>query len=92
MYIFSFLSPQSLLLVLTGYMSLYFHVNNFSDRVMVALTVMLVMASLQSSIQDSLPKTAYFKFIDWWILFVLNTQVSEFETKTLTGTKIIKGS
>ena len=89
---FSFLSPQSLLLVLTGYMSLYFHVNNFSDRVMVALTVMLVMASLQSSIQDSLPKTAYFKFIDWWILFVLNTQVSEFETKTLTGTKIIKGS
>lgn len=30
-------------------------------RVMVALTVMLVMASLQSSIQDSLPKTAYFK-------------------------------
>ena len=59
-------------------MSLYFHVTNFSDRVMVALTVMLVMASLQSSIQDSLPKTAYFKFIDWWILFVLNTQVCFF--------------
>ena len=42
---------------------------------MVALTVMLVMASLQSSVQDSLPKTAYFKFIDWWILFSLNTQI-----------------
>ena len=66
---------QSLFLVLTGYMSLFFDVHNFSDRVMVALTVMLVMASLQSSVQDSLPKTAYFKFIDWWILFSLNTQV-----------------
>lgn len=66
---------QSFLLVMTGYMSLFFHVNNFSDRVMVALTVMLVMASLQSSIQESLPKTAYFKFIDWWILISLNTQV-----------------
>ena len=66
---------QSLLLILTGYMSLFFHANNFSDRVMVALTVMLVMASLQSSIQDSLPRTAYFKFIDWWILFSLNAQV-----------------
>lgn len=67
---------QSLMLVLTGYMSLFFSVNNFSDRVMVALTVLLVMASLQSSIQDSLPKTAYFKLIDWWILFSLNTQVN----------------
>lgn len=52
---------QSFLLVMTGYMSLFFHVSRFSDRVMVALTVMLVMASLQSSVQDSLPKTAYFK-------------------------------
>ena len=69
---------QSFLLVITGYMSLFFQVNNFSDRVMVALTVMLVMASLQSSIQDSLPKTAYFKFIDWWILVSLNTQVGDF--------------
>jgi ABC-type multidrug transport system fused ATPase/permease subunit len=66
---------QSLLLVLTGYMSIFFHVNNFSDRVMVALTVMLVMASLQTSVQDALPKTAYFKFIDWWILFAMNTQI-----------------
>ncbi len=66
---------QSFFLVLTGYMSLFFSVSNFSDRVMVALTVMLVMASLQSSVQDSLPKTAYFKFIDWWILFSLNTQI-----------------
>lgn len=66
---------QSILLVLTGYMSMFFHVNNFSDRVMVALTVMLVMASLQSAVQDSLPKTAYFKFIDWWLLVALNTQV-----------------
>ena len=56
-------------------MSMFFHVNNFSDRVMVALTVMLVMASLQSSIQDSLPKTAYFKFVDYWILVSQNIQV-----------------
>ena len=76
---------QSLFLVLTGYMSLFFHVNNFSDRVMVALTVMLVMASLQSSIQDSVPKTAYFKFIDWWILFSLNTQIALMAYHTFLG-------
>ena len=66
---------QSLALVFTGYMSLFFNVYNFSDRVMVALTVLLVMVSLQSSIQDALPKTAYIKIIDWWILFSLNSQV-----------------
>ena len=72
---------QSFLLVLTGYMSLFFNVNNFSDRVMVALTVMLVMASLNSSIQDALPKTAYFKYIDWWVLVSINTQVSHTYSK-----------
>ncbi|TRY72284.1 hypothetical protein TCAL_08599 [Tigriopus californicus] len=76
---------QSLLLIITGYMSLFFHVNNFSDRVMVALTVMLVMASLQSAIQDSLPRTAYIKFIDWWILFSLNTQIFIMAYHTFLG-------
>lgn len=78
---------QSFLLVITGYMSFFFHVNDFSDRVMVALTVLLVMASLQTSVQEAIPKTAYFKFIDWWILFSLNTQIVIMAFHTYLATK-----
>ena len=43
---------QTLTLTLVGCLSFLFDVNNFSDRVMVTLTTMLVVATLASSIQQ----------------------------------------
>ena len=43
---------QTFLLVLVGYMSLYFDIEDFTDRIMVTLTSMLVVATLLSAIQS----------------------------------------
>ena len=43
---------QTFLLLCIGYMSYYFDVDNFSDRIMVTLTTMLVVATITSSIQS----------------------------------------
>ena len=42
---------QNFFLIGVGYMSLFFDVDNFSDRIMVTLTTMLVVATITSSIQ-----------------------------------------
>ena len=59
---------QTSLLNLTVTFTLFFEVTNFSDRIMVTLTVMLVMVTLQSTVQATLPPTAYYKLIDYWLL------------------------
>ncbi|XP_059081415.1 uncharacterized protein LOC131879190 [Tigriopus californicus] len=66
---------QTFILIGIGYMSLHFDVDNFSDRIMVTLTTMLVIATITASIQESLPKTSYYKLIDWWLLFSMNALV-----------------
>ena len=43
---------QTLILVLVGYITFYFDVENFTDRVMVCLTTMLVIATITSTIQQ----------------------------------------
>ena len=43
---------QTFLLTCVGYFSYYFDVDNFSDRIMVVLTTMLVVATINSSIQN----------------------------------------
>ena len=43
---------QTFLLILVGYMSLYFDIEDFTDRIMVTLTSMLVVATLLSAIQS----------------------------------------
>lgn len=63
---------QTLILVSVGYLSFFFRVDNFTDRIMVTLTVMLVVATIMSTIQQSLPKTSYYKLIDYWLMFTLN--------------------
>ena len=45
--------------------------SNFDTNVMVSLTTLLVMYTLFQSISDTLPKTAYLKLIDKWLLFSL---------------------
>ncbi len=42
---------QTGILMMVGYMSYYFRVDNFTDRIMVTLTTMLVIATITSSIQ-----------------------------------------
>ena len=42
------------------------------DRVMVAITCMLVVANVQSSVGEMIPKTSYFKMIDYFLLYSLN--------------------
>ena len=43
---------QTFLSTCVGYFSYYFDVDNFSDRIMVVLTTMLVVATITTSIQD----------------------------------------
>ena len=42
---------QNFVLIGVGYMSLFFDVDNFTDRIMVTLTTMLVVATITASIQ-----------------------------------------
>ena len=39
---------------------------------MVTITCMLVVANVQSSVGDMIPKTSYFKMIDYFLLYSLN--------------------
>ena len=57
---------QSILLLIVAYMTFYYRVDNFQDRVMVSITCMLVIANVQSSINEMVPKTSYLKMIDIW--------------------------
>ncbi|TRY75302.1 hypothetical protein TCAL_15664 [Tigriopus californicus] len=67
---------QTIILVSVGFLSFFFRVDNFTDRIMVTLTVMLVVATIMSTIQQNLPKTAYYKLIDYWLMFILNILAS----------------
>ena len=52
---------QTFILICIGYMSFYFDVDNFTDRIMVTLTTMLVIATITASIQEV--NTFNFKFM-----------------------------
>ena len=60
--------PTSLLWIL-AYLTLFISLDDFSDRIMVSVTALLVLAALLSSINSSLPDTSYFKYIDLWFLW-----------------------
>ncbi|XP_066975374.1 uncharacterized protein [Macrobrachium rosenbergii] len=61
----------TLLLVIISYTTFYFALEDFTNRIMVSLTSLLVMASLFSQIASGLPKTAYMKLIDVWFIFCI---------------------
>ena len=81
---------QTLLLLVISFMTFFFEVDNFTDKIMVVLTTMLVIATLQSSAQESLPKTAYFKLIDFWFLFSLNIFILTFMYHVFVGYMLSK--
>ena len=39
---------------------------------MIAITTMMVVATIQASINKMVPKTAYYKMIDYWLLYSFN--------------------
>ena len=39
---------------------------------MISITNMMVVATVQSSIVKMVPKTAYYKMIDYWLLYSFN--------------------
>ena len=59
------------LLWLLAYSTLFINVQNFNNRFMGSVTSLLVLASLLGSIQNGLPKTSYFKYIDLWFLWYI---------------------
>nr|XP_053657227.1 LOW QUALITY PROTEIN: uncharacterized protein LOC128706291 [Cherax quadricarinatus] len=69
-YISSVYIPTLLLLIIC-YLTLFFDINDFSDRVMVSLTSLLVLAALFSQTSQAIPKTAYLKLIDVWFVFLI---------------------
>ena len=42
------------------------------DRIMIAITTMMVVATVQASIDKMVPKTGYYKMIDYWLLYSFN--------------------
>jgi len=64
---------QSIVLLIVAYMTFYFKISNFQDRIMIAITTMMVVATIQSSINKMVPKTAYYKMIDYWLFYTFNT-------------------
>jgi len=63
---------QSVILIGVAYMTFYFKISNFQDRIMISITIMMVIATVQSSIVKMVPKTAYYKMIDFWLLYSFN--------------------
>ncbi|KAA0193776.1 hypothetical protein HAZT_HAZT006108 [Hyalella azteca] len=67
-YILTLYIPTVLLAVI-AYFSLFFNPMGFESRISVALTSLLVLASLFTQTSNSLPKTSYFKLVDIWLFF-----------------------
>ena len=54
------------ILWLLAYATLFINTEHSSDRLMVAVTTLLVLAALLSAINKDMPKTSYIKFLDVW--------------------------
>ncbi|XP_059086853.1 uncharacterized protein LOC131883401 isoform X1 [Tigriopus californicus] len=60
---------QTLIVLIVAFATFFFDLNDFSDRIMVNTVLLLVMATINASIQNHVPVTSYFKLIDVWLLF-----------------------
>jgi len=63
---------QSVLLLAVAYLTFYFRLSNFQDRIMISITCMLIISTIQSSIDKMVPKTSYFKLVDVFLLYSFN--------------------
>nr|XP_045625856.1 uncharacterized protein LOC123775072 [Procambarus clarkii] len=69
-YLLTLYIPTALLIVI-AYASFFFNPDDFNSRITVALTALLVLASLFTQMSNSLPKTSYFKLVDVWLFFAI---------------------
>ena len=56
------------LLIIISYLTFWFPLDDFNDRIMVSLTSLLVLASLFAQTSSGLPRTSYLKLIDIWFV------------------------
>ena len=69
-YILSIFMP-TLLLVIVSYCSFYFEEDDFTDRIMVSLTSLLVLSTFISTASSSMARVSYFTFLDIWLSFCI---------------------
>ena len=81
---------QSVLLLIVAYMTFYYRVDNFQDRVMVSITCMLVIANVQSSINTMVPKTSYLKMIDYFLMYSFNIIIVVMVYHTYQATHVLE--
>ena len=67
----TFLPTISLVVIVE--VTLFFEASKLDLSVTLSLTIMLVMYTLYQSISVTIPKTAYLKLIDYWLIFCLLT-------------------
>lgn len=61
----------TLLLVIVSYGSFYFQEDDFTDRIMVSLTSLLVLSTFISTASSSMARVSYFTFLDIWLSFCI---------------------
>ena len=61
------------LLWILAYFTLFIDIEHFSDRFVGAVTILLVLVAVKWTVNEDLPKTSYFKFIDLWFLWYIST-------------------
>ena len=59
----------TILLWMLAYFTIFIKPENFNERMMVSVTVLLVLAALLAPIRSEIPPTSYFKYIDLWFLW-----------------------
>ncbi|KAK7070885.1 hypothetical protein SK128_003092 [Halocaridina rubra] len=69
-YLISIYMP-TLLLVVVSYVTFYFDQEDFSDRIMVSLTALLVLSTFLSTASSSMARVSYFTFLDIWLSFCI---------------------
>ena len=58
-----------------AYFTFFIDTKNFNNRFMGSVRSLLVLSSLLQSMQNSLPKTTYFKYIDCWFLGYITNSI-----------------
>ena len=65
----------SWLIWFVAYLSFFISLENFNNRFMGSLTSLLVLCSLLTAMTNTLPKTSYFKFVDFWFLWYISNSI-----------------
>ena len=77
--------------LLIAEMTLFYGPQDRDLAIGLALTILLVVYTMYQSVQDSLPKTAYLKLIDIWLMFCLFVPFLVFLIQLMTKVSIKKG-